>query len=187
VADWFSEDGYRILARYSSSCMKLENPPNVDRLSQRMNKVDVTIRTLKTDSLQDELRAIYQLSVKTFTENFLYTPICEEEFLQMYLKIAPMLTAESSFLAEHEGQLVGFVFGFRENNTIIVKTLAVLAERRFAGLGTLLVHLIQEAARESGCTEAIHALQREDNQSLRISQRFQAIVFRRYALFAKKL
>jgi len=70
---------------------------------------------------------------------------------------------------------------------MIVKTLAVLPERRFAGLGTVLVNRLQTAAREAGCTEAIHALQREDNQSLRISQRFSAEIFRRYALFSKPL
>ncbi|YCM45300.1 GNAT family N-acetyltransferase [Verrucomicrobiaceae bacterium 227] len=188
VAPCFQGSGYQTLMTYSSSLIDLSNreedPP---RLLARLDRARVTIRPLRINELEPELRHIFHLSLKAFTDNFLYTPINEEEFLAMYLQIAPLLTPNCAFLAECEGELVGFVFGFPQDSTMIVKTLAVLPERRFAGLGTVLVNRIQTAARDAGCSKAIHALQREDNQSLRISQRFSAQIFRRYALFSKAL
>jgi len=188
VARCLHDSGYQTLMTYSSSLIDLgkqeDDPP---RLLARLERARIAIRPLCIDNLECELRRIFRLSLKAFTENFLYTPISEEEFLAMYLNLAPLLTPQCAFLAECHGELVGFVFGFPQETTMIVKTLAVLPERRFAGLGTVLVNRMQTAAREAGCTEAIHALQREDNQSLRISQRFSAQIFRRYALFSKSL
>ena len=180
------DSGYQILAQYTSSLIDLDSPsPDLSRLEKRLSQIN--IRPLNLTHLEDELRAIYKLSTRAFVDNFLYTPISESEFLAQYLAFKSHLTSDCAFLAEHDNQLVGFVFGYPDQNRFIVKTLAVLPERRFAGLGTLLVERIQDRARKAGFSQAIHALQREDNQSLRISTRFNAKVFRRYALFAKKL
>ncbi len=178
--------GYQILAKYTSSLIDLtQESPNLTRLQKRLSKVN--IRPLNLAHLEDELRAIYQLSIRTFVDNFLYTPISESEFLAQYLAFKSHLTPDCAFLAEQDNQLVGFVFGYPDQTRFIVKTLAVLPERQYAGLGTLLVEKIQARAHQSGFTQAIHALQREDNQSLRISTRFHATIFRRYALFSKLL
>lgn len=188
LARTFEDSGYEILMTYSSSLIDLRpQQEKFTKIEARMEQAGVSIRPLDPGDLEHELRAIHDLSLRAFRENFLYSPINENEFVTMYLKFAPILTPECAFLAEDNGQLVGFVFGFPQGKTMIVKTLAVLPERRLAGLGTLLVSLMQESAKEKGCLEAIHALQREDNQSLRISQRFSATIFRRYALFSKSL
>ena len=188
IARGFQDMGYSILAQYSSSSIPLDqDDTQFSKIATRVNKVGVGIRHLNLADLTNELQNIFQLSLKTFTENFLYTPITEDEFLAMYQPLAPHLTPESAFIAERDGKAVGFVFGYQQDDTMIVKTLAVLPERILAGLGTLLVHQIQQSAKDRGCTTAIHALQREDNQSLRISKRFSATVFRRYALFSKSL
>ncbi len=188
VAKGFQDHGYSILAEYSSSFIDLhKESDSFAKIGTRMEKAGVQIRPLDLKDIENELRRIFQLSIRTFTNNFLYTPITEAEFLAMYLPLTPLLTSESAFLAEQDGEIIGFVFGYQEGQTMIVKTLAVLPERTFAGLGTFLGHLFQQAAKKRGCTGAIHALQREDNQSLRISKRFTAEVFRRYALFSKSL
>ncbi|MGY8660527.1 MAG: N-acetyltransferase family protein [Verrucomicrobiales bacterium] len=186
TTDLFKSSGYQILAQYSSSLINLEGEsPDLTRLQNRLSQIK--IRPLDLSNLESQLRAIYQLSTRTFVDNFLYTSISESEFLGQYLAFKSYLTSNGAFLAEQDGELIGFVFGYPDHKRFIVKTLAVLAERRFAGLGTLLVDRIQSQARQSGFTNAIHALQREDNQSLRISTRFNARIFRRYALFAKPL
>jgi len=69
-----------------------------------------------------------------------------------------------------------------DDPAIVVKTLAVLPDREFSGLGTVLVANVHQKAKDKGFREAIHALQYEKNSSLRISQRFNSQVFRRYAL-----
>lgn len=186
TAQLLQHSGYQILARYSSSRIDLKTPsPDLSRLEKRLGQI--TIRPLDIKDLESELRAIYRLSTLSFIDNFLYTAITESEFLAQYLPLRSHLSPNCAFLAESEDQLVGYVFGYPDKDRFIVKTLAVLPERRFAGLGTLLVDQMQKRASQSGFTTVIHALQREDNQSLRISNRFQATVFRRYALFGKPL
>lgn len=188
AAPVFRDADYGILATYSSSRINLtcDHRPN-PALQNRLRRAGVTVRNLRVAELDDELRSIYRLSLTAFAGNFLYTPVPEQSFLTMYQSFASQLTPGCAFLAESGGDLVGFVFGYRTSHAVIVKTLAVLPERRFAGLGTLLVDAIQQAARSDGFTTAIHALQREDNSSLRISKRFSAEVFRRYALFSNVL
>lgn len=187
----FGELGYEVLARYSSSLIDLSGPSlDLSRIEIRLERERVQIRPLELTKIEGDLRAIYELSLRAFQDNFLYTPIDEDEFLGMYQKMLPLLSSECAFLAERDGELVGFVFGYPERDCFVVKTVAVLPERRLAGLGTVLVQKIQESAERAGRAgfrQAIHALQREDNQSLRISDRFDARVFRRYALYSKEL
>ena len=186
TAHLLHHSGYQILARYSSSRIDLRTPSrDLSRLEKRLE--DISIRSLKVEDLESELRAVYRLSTRAFADNFLYTPITESEFLAQYLPLRSHLTPNCAFLAESGDQLVGYVFGYPDQDRFIVKTLAVLPERRFAGLGTLLVDQMQRQASLNSFTTAIHALQREDNQSLRISRRFDATIFRRYALFGKPL
>ncbi len=189
TAKLLQSSGYQILAQYTSSLIDLTQPsPDLTRLKKRLSKIK--IRPFKLTHLEAELRAIYQLSIRSFVDNFLYTPITEAEFLAQYLPFKPHLTPDCAYLAEQDGQLVGYVFGYPDQGSekrFIVKTLAVLPQPQYAGLGTLLVEKIHATARQNNFTTAIHALQRADNQSLRISTRFHATIFRRYALFAKTL
>lgn len=178
--------GYQSLAEYTSSLVDLTQPgPDLNHLKHRF--AGITIRPLRVNRLEEELRAIYQLSLTAFQNNLLYTPISESEFLASYRAFSSQLEPDSALLAEDDGRLVGFVFGYPDRNRFVVKTLAVLPERRYAGLGTRLVDDMQSRAASRGLTQAIHALQRDDNQSKKISQRFRASVFRSYALFAKEL
>jgi hypothetical protein len=56
--------------------------------------------------------------------------------------------------------------------------------RRFAGLGAMLLALVQDAARRAGFRRIIHAYMHESNQSLNLSAHY-ARVFRRYHLLAR--
>ena len=75
-------------------------------------------------------------------------------------------------VAEHEDRPVGFLFGVGDMNqasrgepidTLVVKSLAILPDRRYAGLGTVLLDRCQQAAHRLGFRRAIHALMREGN------------------------
>lgn len=71
-------------------------------------------------------------------------------------------------------------------DTVIIKTVAVLPGRAYAGLGNVLVARVQAIAYALGYRRAIHALMHDSNNSRNLSDRY-ARSIRRYTLYARKL
>jgi GNAT superfamily N-acetyltransferase len=198
--DWprqFAENGFNPLANYCSSvdeCLD-EEDEQMRRTGARMAGLGVWLRTLDTARFEEELRAIHRVATASFCGGFLYQPLAEAEFVAQYEPIRPFVRPELVTIAMHEDRPIGFIFTLpdvlqatagRHINTAIVKTLAVLPQRRFAGLGSHLLAANRRAARGLGYRRLIHALMHESNKSRSISARY-ASVFRHYTLFAKQL
>lgn len=193
---WWESAGYTILSKYSSSAVALDGSQVTDeRVRNRLQAHGVVLQTIAIDVFEEELREIYELSVQSFSQNFLYTPMQWEQFFSQYQNVRAGIDTRYVIIARCQGKAVGFVFGIpdflalREGReaALIVKTLAVKAERAYAGLGNWLVDECHRRAYESGYREAIHALQFDDNTSRKITERFGGAVFRRYALMKKTL
>jgi len=189
----FAAQGFTPLAQYYSA-LNTDLSRQAERVAERWRYLEllgVRIRPFAMDRFEEELRAIYRVSVVALTQNFLYTPISEAEFVAQYQKVRPFLRSDLILMAEREGRLLGYMFTLpnvaeKPVRTVILKTVVVLPERASAGLGAVLVDRAQQVARELGYTRAIHALMHETNRSRNIS-RHTATVFRRYTLFAKPL
>ena len=193
--DWWRAAGFSELSRYSSSIMPLDGKSTVTpALTSRLENAGVVLRPLDPSRYDDELRAIHAVSLASFSSNFLYTPLEESAFLDSYRKVREHVDPAFVRIAEKNGVPCGFVFGIPdleaaargETPALIVKTLAVDPASRCAGLGSLLVDAIHLSAWQKGYREAIHALQYENNRSLKITGRHHGHPFRRYALFHKK-
>lgn len=186
--------GFTALASYFSalnSDLAYEDA-QVARGGERLHRAGVTVRPLDPGQFEEELRKIYAVSVRAFPGNYLYTPLPEAEFLAQYAAVRERLRPELVLLAEHAGQPAGYVFAMPDwlrgaaMDTAIVKTVAAIPGRNYAGLGTWLVARAQIAARELGFRRVIHALMHESNNSLNLSARY-ARPFRRYTLFSRAL
>ena len=198
--DWpshFLDQGFTPLAQYSSALNSNLSyvDPRLERVESRLHKAGVEIRPLNLQRIEQELHGIYQVAIASFRSNFLYTPITEAAFVAQYLPLLPYLNPELILIAEDNHKPVGFLFAIPdwlqaqrgENvNTIIIKTVAVLPKRIYAGLGNLLVAKCQTRAYEKNFTRAIHALMHDANPSRNLSRRY-AQTIRRYTLFAKPL
>jgi L-amino acid N-acyltransferase YncA len=196
--DWpahFLAEGFEVLASYTSALNPdlAQQDPRMPEVKARVAYAGVTIRAARPQ-VEAELPAIYAISRVSFQNNFLYTPIDEQEFLTQYHKILHYVRSELVLLAEHNGKPVGFSFAIPDLleaqrrptiETIIVKTVAVLPSL-VPGLGSLLVALTQEHARQLGYRRAIHALMHETNKSRKISNRYGHTI-RQYSLFSKRL
>jgi GNAT superfamily N-acetyltransferase len=198
----FTAAGFTPLAQYYSalnSDLSATVPP-ADESRQRLEQTGIAIRPLRLDSFEDELRRIHTLSLESFADNFLYTPISEADFLQQYAAIGPYVRPELVLLAERQEQLIGFLFLIPDLNqattpagaaaktaaidTVIFKTMAVHPGHRGMGLGSLLMARGHEISRQLGFRRGIHALMYEKNLSRRISSHT-ARMIRRYTLFAR--
>ncbi len=195
--DYFLHAGFEPMARYTSARVTDLNirDERIPGAIERLRKAGVRWRPLDMSRFEEELRAIYRLSLRSFTSNFLYTPITEEEFLVQYRVIKPHVQPDLVLMAEQDGELLGYLFAIPDLNqarrgetidTFIIKTVAVLPGHRSSGLGSALVAESQRIAHERGYRCAIHALMHESNSSRNISAHY-AQPMRRYTLYQKRL
>jgi GNAT superfamily N-acetyltransferase len=195
--DWWAAAGFSPLAGYSSA---LETDlairdPRVSRIEARVDEAGVTIRGMDAVHADEELARIHRVSLVAFAKNLLFTPEPLEEFAAAYRPLVPLIDPSLVLVAERGGEPVGFILALpdmaqaargRKPDAVIIKTVAVLPGRDFAGLGSLLVDRVRVRAAEMGYSRAIDALMYDSNASRRISDRF-ATTMRRYTLFSKAL
>jgi len=193
--DIWKSIGFEPVANYLSAEVPLELPddPRLERAIRRLRGGGVRIRNLDTKDYENELRRIYSVSCRAFAENFFYTDIGEEDFLTLYAPYRGKLDPGLVFLAEKEGEVVGFLFGIPDLlqaargeavDTVVYKTVATLPKRELAGLGLWLSHLGHRAAADLGYRRVIHAL--ITSQSRLGDLKWADVdVFREYSLFAK--
>jgi predicted N-acetyltransferase YhbS len=189
--------GFTPFARYYSALVTDLNQGDrrLERVGDRLKKLDITIRSLNLENWEQELHQIYQVSRVAFKQNFLYTPLSESEFMAQYNPIREYINPELVLLAEQRKKIVGFLFALPDFclkqrklpiDTLILKTVAVLPQRDYAGLGSLLIFQCHQIAQKIGYQSVIHALMYQGNSSLNISQRY-AQPIRQYTLFAKAI
>ena len=169
--------------------------PAVACIQQRLTQRGIHIRPARLDNLEAILTEIYEVAIRSFRRNFLYSQPSSSGFVDQYRALLPYIKPEFVLLAKQSNRLVGFLLAMPDwlqaqrgetIYTIIIKTVAVLPERAYAGLGHWLVAHCQQLAHQLGYQRAIHALMHEANPSRNLSDRY-AQPFRRYALFSKPL
>ena len=198
--DWlqhFLAAGFAPFAHYSSSlCICLEyREPRLKRVRNRLAQLGIAFRAVNLQRLEYELHCIYAIATHSFRRNFLYQPISETAFIAQYQRLLPYIQPELVFIAEHHQQPVGFLLALPDwlaaqpgagIDRMIIKTVAVLPQRRYAGLGNVLVEHCHGIAHQMGYRQAIHALMHDANPSRNLSRRY-AQTIRRYALFARQI
>lgn len=191
--DQWRTAGFEELAGYTSGATTdlTHSDPRLNRVRARIAEAGITLRPIDPADFESELRRIFAMSLVSFQSNFLYTPISEAEFLGMYRAIEPYVRPELTIVAEEESRAVGFLFAVPDlthpsPDTIIIKTLAVLPGRRYAGLGALLAEECHKTAARLGYRRAIHALMYDGNESRNISNHTGETI-RRYSVFSRRL
>jgi GNAT superfamily N-acetyltransferase len=165
-----------------------ERDPRAVALVERFRAAGVTLRDLDLARFDEELTAIHALALRGFRGAPLFTPIGFDAFAALYRPLAPRLDRRLCPVAVHDGRIVGVLFALRDPNapeTVVLKTIVRGTDRRFAGLGAVLTDRARAAAHALGATRAISALQHDGDVARSLCPR--AVVFRRYAVFAKEL
>lgn len=194
---WWREAGFGSLAEYYSTATDdlSTRDARVEAAAGRLRAQGVSLRRLDMARFEEELERIHEVSVVSFQSNYLYTPLPREAFMAQYLAVRERVRPELVLLAEQDGRPAGYVFAIPDYaqaqrgeavTTFIVKTLAVLPGRSFAGLGAWLLDEVHAEARRMGFRRGIHALMHESNQSRNLSAHYGRTI-RRYTLFSKRL
>lgn len=197
VMTQLQDQGFGAIAQYWSGLNSdlTVTDPRTNRVRERLAAIGVQIRSLDLTHWETELSRIYPLILRCFRQHFLFRPIPESEFIGQYQSLLPYIQPEFVFIAEHQEKPVGVLFALpnwlevrrgQALQTIILKTIAVLPERQYAGLGKVLIDQCHQTAAQAGYQRAIYALIQEQNPSLNLV-RSSATTIRRYAVLAKAL
>ena len=165
-----------------------ERDPRVPALAAKLRENGVTLRTLNLQRFDEELAQVHALALRGFGDAPLFTPIGFAEFAALYRPLTPFLEARLCPVAEIDGRIGAVLFAFRDPRaprTVVLKTVVRDADRRLAGVGFVLTDAARAAAHALGATRAISALQHDGTVARSLAER--AVVFRRYAVFAKEL
>jgi len=187
------QSGYQIQERYYSCISGVKYDLVIDQSHvQYLADNNVRVRNIDLAAFEDELSNVYKLSSEAFTGNAFYSPISEADFIKKYAAIKPYVDPDFVFLAEHNGELVGFLFCYpdlfaRDKKRLVVKTMARLPNCKVKGIIDYMIQLMQLKAAEKGSDELIHAFIHEQNKSFRISDRYDGEVFHTYALMIKEV
>ena len=198
-ADWpefFCMAGFSVAASY---CSVLQHErtiadPRIEDVAHRAAIGGIRIRALDITQLERELHGLHALCLAAFSRNFLFTPLGRDEFIAQYSRLRPYLRPELILIAERDDQPVAFLFALPDAleaqrgavTTAIVKTVAALPGRAYAGLGHVLFAGAVQTAMDIGFTRVIHALMHDANGSLKCSQKYGSVI-RRYALYGREL
>lgn len=190
----FEDSGFDKLSSYSSFIYDraLIDNDRVTKYIKHFEEKRIVIRNINLNDFKTELKKLYDLSICSFTNNFLYTPISFDEFCNLYIGIENVISPEFSYIAEdEEHNICGYLFACdnifeKSKKSLVLKTLAVNPEPKFKGLGTLITEMAHKKAFESNYEEIIHALIHQDNESGNIlsGKNHQ---FREYVILGKKI
>jgi GNAT superfamily N-acetyltransferase len=194
---WWEAAGFVPLAQYHSTATEdlAAGDPRTAAAAARLADAGVTVRALDPGRYAEDLGAIHDVSLESFRDNYLYTPLPRDAFLAQYQALRGRIRPELVLLAERAGRAVGYAFAIPDleeaargepPRTVIVKTLAVRPGRAWAGLGAVLLARVHAAARDLGLRRAVHALMHETNRSRNLSAHY-GTPLRRYTLFARRL
>ena len=162
----------------------------LDKFKKIFEQKGVKIRKFDSNNFERDIRKIYDISIKSFVNNFLYTPIEFEEFYKMYEPVKNFLNPEWVLIAENEKyESIAFIFGFdnlynRSEKSLIIKTLAQIPEYKYRGIGSYLTEFMHKKAKDAGYDNIIHALMHENNVSANI---LSGELYHEYKLYGVKL
>lgn len=134
------------------------------------------------------LNDLFDLTMESFKEAFLFLPISRDQFHQLYVAgLSEIKDLSMSFLIRSkEGKPAAFSFAFPEGRYVVLKTLAVGRDFRGQKLSNAAMALSCQAALSQGLDKMIHALMRRGNLSESFGGKSEVLWEHRYALFAKE-
>lgn len=193
------ESGFEEIYTYTSTKGLISdcyNSKSLDILEEKLKNENIKIRKFDKQNYIDDLKKIYNISIKCFYRNPFYTEIKEAEFLKQYMNYIQMVDDDLVFIAEKQGREIGFIFCIPDFNemkaygkvsTIIVKTVAVLPDYERYAIGNIMLRRIAKVAKDKGFEKWIFAFMYSNNTSQKMAKRNKTELIREYALYGKKV
>ena len=189
---WFCELGFQIAETYHSLGIE-GNEGSLEKMLpdfDRALSMGYSFRQANSSGdLETELRSIYDISMTSFQDNFLFEPIPFEAFRQLYVPtVQKSQTHAIYFLCEPtQGKTIGYISTFLEQGNTVMKTIALLPEGRGLRLSNALFYQGVFQGKLKGSTGIVPALVRNGIQSESYCKNQKTLWKHRYALFRKEV
>jgi len=193
----FGSSGFSTLAHYVSEINPdiANRQPELGSLRDKFTDLGLQIVPVDVDDPVDDMAGIYRVVCESFKKAFMYTPLDIDNYCSMYEPLLMQVDPRLMLVAKHAGEVVGFILAppdflqlqyQHRMDAIVIKTVAVLPQKEYSGLGRVLIVDLLKNAIDMGFTTAISALMQSENRSQEISSDC-AGPMRAYALYAKEL
>lgn len=178
-------------------------------INDRLIKRGYQLQAFERKQFDQGLDRLYQLSLKIFAGNKLYTDISRESFQDLYQPLKSVLDSRLAWFAQSpEGEDVGFIFAIqdyhaasvamrgrsdllaklrflfnkRHAKAVNLKSMGVVPGHRRSGIGVALVYEVYRQMLSMGYQRANLCLIHDDNPSSRLDGGYGTIL-RRYSLY----
>ena len=189
----FTKNRFIKIARYYSGIGNIIpfNTAHLERLAKHYEHRGAQIRILDIDNLEKELYRIAEFSNNAFANNFLFTPINKDLFVQQYLKLKHMLDPQLIWIVENQqNNIEAFLFAYKDPNaiekTMIIKSTAVMENTAYRGIATFLYRKMCNKAHKENYKKLVTAFMHESNSSLTATKK-SLCNYKEYGLYAKEL
>jgi hypothetical protein len=210
-SDFFCRYGFKVLKTYYTKTI-VDTEKAMKRLKIKYDKclgLGYSIRKMNTNKFDYEMRKLFELSLQIFKDNFGYSPIIYDEFINLYAKLKPIIRPEYLlFGLDKYGTEVAFLFGYPTilsvsnskfftiklldyfkylvdpymSRTFNIKSMGVLENHRNTHLSTALIYAAHINSINHGCNKINHCLMIEGNLSTGFDTGA-GVVSRKYELY----
>lgn len=191
----FRAAGFEPIAHYLSNRDEGKDlhDERIRELEKRFIEKGIGFRNIDLQRYEKELNKLYAFCMEAFRNNFLFTSLPEESFIEKYMKVKPYIDPQYVIIAEDQEQnIVGFIFCLENvydttQKGMIIKTIAKHPSLRYGGMGNVLASKFKQRALANGYQYIIHAFMIEHNASKSLSQHFSGRVWKEYELYGKHI
>ena len=193
----FKSAGFQTIAEYvSHKDLQLDvDNDALDYARGDFEKLGLELRTIDRDNLEIEMKRIGEFCLENQKDNFLYSPITPEQFLEKNIVIESFLNPELMLLMEDaERNIVALSFAYDDpynslGKTAVIKMVVRNKDSRYKGLGKFLGGMIYRYAIENKYKAIIHAFMKTGNPSILESFEYSGTntYYKRYALYGLQL
>jgi len=191
----FEAFGFKPIANYTSILdneLLIEND-EISKFESFYKEKGACFRKLDLSNLESELYKIARFNNEAFSDNFLFTPIAEEDFVKKYLSYQKYLNPDMIWIVEDEnGTIQALSFSIKDymntkEESLIIKSVARRKDSPYRGIGAYLAHKTYQLAKEKGYSSLIHAMMMQENASVAISEKYTQMDYKSYSLYRYEL
>lgn len=191
----FKAAGFDSISHYISNTDKQLDTQDseLDLSEKRYKNQGALIRSIDLKNYESDLKKIGQLSIDSFKDNFLYTPITINQFVSKHIEFAKYMDPDFiKIIEDNTGQTHAFLFAIHDhfdssNKSLVIKSIARKIDSPYKGISQYLTGRVTQVAKQKGYKKIVHAMMIHDNHTVSGSAKYNGADYKSYSLYGLRL